>query len=137
MWISKSVGLIRGWRLFEAWRLLEEIWYQIFFSREEDVHVHSSSIYWRSVKWKKTINEMSGNMPGRNFLGRNFPGGIFLEPSLTQKSLFFGHVCQNFSLRMLLSFCLNFLRFQPNVAYKKACIWMPMLVCLERFESKV
>ena len=46
-------------------------------------------IYGRSVKRRKAINEMSGNIPGRNFLGRNFsgeslrggnfPGGIFPE----------------------------------------------------------
>ena len=46
----------------------------------------------RSVKWRKAINEMSGNIPGGNFLGGNFPGGvwwvgifpggIFLEPSV-------------------------------------------------------
>ena len=31
-------------------------------------------IYGRSVKRRKAINEMSGNIPGRNFLGRNFSG---------------------------------------------------------------
>ena len=38
--------------------------------------------------------------------------------SLNQKNLFFGNVCQKFSLRVLLSFCLNFCQFQPGVAYK-------------------
>ena len=28
----------------------------------------------RSVKWRKTINEMGGNIPGENFLGGKFPG---------------------------------------------------------------
>ena len=37
--------------------------------------------------------------------------------SLKQKNLFFGNVCQKFSLRVLLSFCLNFCQFQPGVAY--------------------
>ena len=46
--------------------------------------------------------------------------------SLTQKKLFFGHVCQRFNLRVLLSFCLSFWQFEPgvaykSVAYKKAC----------------
>ena len=46
--------------------------------------------------------------------------------SLTQKKLFFGHVCQKFRLRALLSFWLIFCRFQPGVAYesvsnKKTC----------------
>ena len=47
--------------------------------------------------------------------------------SVIQPNLFFGHVCQKFSLRVLLSFCLNFCQFQPgvtykSVAYKKICI---------------
>ena len=29
----------------------------------------------QSVKWRKEINEMGGNIPGENFLGSNFPGG--------------------------------------------------------------
>ena len=33
--------------------------------------------YGRSVKWRKTINEMGGNIPGGKFLGGNFPGGDF------------------------------------------------------------
>ena len=44
-------------------------------SREEDVHVHTLSIYGGSVKWKKTINELDGNIPGVNFLGGNFLRG--------------------------------------------------------------
>ena len=44
--------------------------------------------------------------------------------SLIQTNLFFGHVCQKFGVRVLLSFCLNFCQFQPgvaveSVAYKK------------------
>ena len=31
----------------------------------------------RSVKWRKTINEMGGNIPGENFLGGSFLGRIF------------------------------------------------------------
>ena len=38
--------------------------------------------------------------------------------SLTQKNLFFGHVCHKFSLRISFSFCLIFCKFQPGVAYK-------------------
>ena len=38
--------------------------------------------------------------------------------SLIQTNLFFGHICQKFSLRVLLSFCLTFWQFQPGVAYK-------------------
>ena len=40
---------------------------------------------------------------------------------LTQINLFFGHVCQKFSLRVLLSFYLIFFfffQFQPDVTYK-------------------
>ena len=42
-------------------------------------------IYVRSIKWKKTINEMGGNIPGgvwwvEIFQVRIFPGEIFLEP---------------------------------------------------------
>ena len=47
--------------------------YQNFLSRKEVVHVHCSPI----SKWKKTINEMGGNIPGGNFLSANFPGGNF------------------------------------------------------------
>ena len=36
----------------------------------------------RSVKWRKTIDEMGGNIPGKNFLGGSFPGGNFLGGSL-------------------------------------------------------
>ena len=38
--------------------------------------------------------------------------------SLIQTNLFVGHVCQKFSLRVLLSFCLIFCQFQPGIAYK-------------------
>ena len=38
--------------------------------------------------------------------------------SLTQKSLYFGHVFQKFNLGVLLSFCLIFCQFQSGVAYK-------------------
>ena len=38
--------------------------------------------------------------------------------SLIQTNLFFRHVCQKFSIKVLLSFCLNFCKFQPGVAYK-------------------
>ena len=38
--------------------------------------------------------------------------------SLRQKSVFFGHVCQKVSRRVLLSFCLIFCQFQPGVAYE-------------------
>ena len=61
--------------------------YQNFLSREEVVHVHCSPIYGRSVKWRKTINEMGGNIPGGNFLGANFPGGNF--PRILICKLFF------------------------------------------------
>ena len=37
--------------------------------------------------------------------------------SLTQKNLFFGYVCQKFSLKVLLSFYLIFSQFQLGVAY--------------------
>ena len=45
--------------------------------------------------------------------------------SLKQTNLFFGHACQKFSVRVLLSFCLIFGQFQPgvtckSVAYKKS-----------------
>ena len=47
--------------------------------------------------------------------------------SLTQKNLFSAHACQKFRLRVLLSFCLFFSKFQPGVdykslAYKKQCV---------------
>ena len=59
-----------SWENFKPfWRL------QNYWSREEDVHVHSPSIYGRIVKWKKTINEMGGNIPCGNFLSGNFPRG--------------------------------------------------------------
>ena len=38
--------------------------------------------------------------------------------SLTQTKLCFEHVCQKFSLRVLLSFCLAFGQFQPGIACK-------------------
>ena len=38
--------------------------------------------------------------------------------SLIQTNLFFGHACQKFSLRVLLSFYLTFSQFQPGFAYK-------------------
>ena len=40
---------------------------------EEDVHVHSFPIFGRNVKWRKTIDEMGGNISGGNFAGGNFP----------------------------------------------------------------
>ena len=46
-------------------------------SREKDVHVYSLLIYGRRVKYRKTTNEMCGNIPGGNVLDGNFPGGIF------------------------------------------------------------
>ena len=57
-----------------SWESSKPSWrYQNFLSREKDVHVRSSLIYGRSIKWKKTINEMGGNFPGGNFLGGIFP----------------------------------------------------------------
>ena len=38
--------------------------------------------------------------------------------SLIQTNLVFGHICQKFRLRVLLSFCLIFCQFQPGIAYK-------------------
>ena len=35
MWIHKGAALIRGRGLFEARRLLEEIWYVLFFANPE------------------------------------------------------------------------------------------------------
>ena len=39
--------------------------------------------------------------------------------SLKKTNLFFGQVCQNFSLRVLLSFCLVVCQFESGVAYKR------------------
>ena len=67
-----------------SWENSKPSWrYLIFSSREEDAHVHSFPIYGCSIKWRKTINEMSGNIPGGSFLGgkfprENFPGGILM-----------------------------------------------------------
>ena len=52
--------------------------------------------------------------------------------SLIQTNLLFGHLCQKFSLMVLLSFCLIFCKFQPSVAYKsvsykKACNFLKCL----------
>ena len=61
--------------------------------------------------------------------------------SLMQTNLFFRHVCQKFSLRVLLSFCLIFCKFQPGVAYKsvaykkKACT--NNLFCLLSYEIEL
>ena len=38
--------------------------------------------------------------------------------SLADKTLFFGHVCQKFSLSVLLRFCLIYCQFHPGFAYK-------------------
>ena len=38
--------------------------------------------------------------------------------SVIQTNLFLGHICQKFSLRVLLSSCLIFCQFQPGIAYK-------------------
>ena len=45
------------------------------------------AIYGRSVKWRKTINEMRGNIPGGNFPGGNFAEGNF--PRTLIYTLFF------------------------------------------------
>ena len=66
-----------SWENFKPfWRL------QNYLSREEDVHVHSPSIYGQIVRWRKTINEMGGNIAGGNFLGGNFPGGSLMGGNL-------------------------------------------------------
>ena len=64
--------------------------------------------------------------------------------SLMQKNLFFGHVCQKFFLRVLLSFCLIFSQFQPgvtykNVVYKKACISLKIwsLITHQHYNFKI
>ena len=51
--------------------------YHNFSSREKDVHVYSSPIYGRSIKWRKINNEMGGTFMGRNFLGDIFQGGVW------------------------------------------------------------
>ena len=54
---------------------LEELWIQY----NSVLKVLKSLCLWtfvkRNVKWSKTINEMSRNIPGENFLGGNLPGG--------------------------------------------------------------
>ena len=55
---------------------------QNFLSREGDVHANAPPILGRRVKWRMTINEMGGNIPGGNFLGGNFPGRNFPRGSL-------------------------------------------------------
>ena len=54
--------------------------------------------------------------------------------SLRQKNVFFGHVCQKFSFRVLLSFCLIFCQFEPGVACKsvnwKCYNWKKRTLCL-------
>ena len=56
----------------------------------------------RSVKWRKTINEIGGNFLGGNFRGdfpwgslidENFPGGIFLELLLSSIFTIFKKSC--------------------------------------------
>ena len=59
--------------------------------------------------------------------------------SVIQTNLFFGHVCQMFSLWVLLRFSLNFCQFQPGVAYKsvayiKKRVYIDLIVS---FEGKV
>ena len=41
------------------------------------------TIYGRSSKWRETINEMDGNIPGGNFLRGNFPGGSLMSGNIT------------------------------------------------------
>ena len=41
--------------------------YQTLLSRKKNAHTHSSPIYGHSVKRIKTINKMSGNIPGGDF----------------------------------------------------------------------
>ena len=62
--------------------------YQFFSSREVDVHVHSSPIYGRSIKRRKTINEMGTNIAGGDFLGGKFQAGNFLGSFLEPLSMF-------------------------------------------------
>ena len=91
--------------------------YLNFLSREEDIHIHSSFIYGRSVKRRKTINEMGGHIPGGNFPEESFPGGvwwvgifrmgifsgwIFLEPYIffIEKNVFFANLHGNIKLQV-------------------------------------
>ena len=67
--------------------------------------------------------------------------------SLTQKTLFFGHVCQKFSLRVWPTFCLIFCQFQPGVTYKSVAYkksvylfmryehWFKVFITVENFYS--
>ena len=52
-------------------------------------------------------------------LSFSFSLQLIIYNLIETENLFFGHVCQNFSLRVSLSFCLIFYQFQPGVAYKK------------------
>ena len=58
--------------------------------------------------------------------------------SLTKKNLFFGQVCQKFSLGVFLSFCLIFCQFQAgfaykSVAYKKSMYYLPWSHVTDRY----
>ena len=65
------------------WVNSKPFWRYQSFRPGRRIHVYTPPpIYGKSVKWRKTINEMCGNISGGNFLGGNFPGRDFSWRSL-------------------------------------------------------
>ena len=80
---------------------IEPFWrYQNFSSRKEDVNVHSPPIYGRIIKWRKTMNQMSGNIPGGIFLGGNFLGGSLMGGNVPDGKLPGGNFPRTVSLKL-------------------------------------
>ena len=80
------------------------------------------TIYGRSSKWRETINEMDGNIPGGNFLRGNFPGGSLMSGNITGGNfpggggnfprtvsckMITNHIYSNFYKKSLYVFCLS------------------------------
>ena len=56
--------------------LLKRLFCNSMFPKCRNLHVFEK-LSKRSVKWRKTNDEMDGNIPGENFLGSNFMGEGF------------------------------------------------------------
>ena len=54
--------------------LLQRLFCNSKFQQCWSFYVCENLSKWK-VKWRKTVNEMGGNIPGENFLGGNFPRG--------------------------------------------------------------
>ena len=76
------------------------------FCTERRMYMYTPpTIYGRSSKWRETINEMDGNIPGGNFPRGNFPGESWMSGNITGGNFSRTVSCKMITNRIYSNFC--------------------------------